>query len=121
MARMGKPAIFAAVLLMLTLSTPPAQARNYNCTFTAKQFCDASGCKSLSPAVRVKLDDQALTYSRCDRRGCDTHPAKISHSGIFTIAEIPGAGTFLKFGSKGDVVEVASQMTAVYVSHGDCR
>lgn len=118
---MRKNLMHAVAAIAALAAAAPASATTYQCTFTQKQSCAAEGCKPVSPSIWVKLDDAAGIYSRCDSRGCDDHRAVFSYRGATHSVEIPGAGAFVKFMDGGEAVEVASQMTMVYVSHGICK
>ena len=111
------------VLAIVALAfAPSALAKPLRCDFTVKRQCDDTGqCRVLPPVVWGLFDPERKTYSRCDRNGCDTYDATVTHSGIYTVVSLPANGLFAKIADDGSAVEVASIGTDVLISYGKCK
>jgi hypothetical protein len=118
-----------AVGVVACFLTFPASAQALRCDITTKFVCVPSGCKTVPPDVWSVIDEAKREYSRCDKKGCDTHDAVIGHSGAFMTVQV-GPNTIAKMATINSELaelkafsfhEVATQMHAVYVSYGTCR
>ena len=92
------------------------------CTPTQKFYCTANGCREIPAQTWALVDAIKGMYARCDKNGCDRYDAAVSRSGVMTNIEVPARALFARFSGSGEAfVEVASQLTDIYVSHGSCK
>jgi hypothetical protein len=112
--------VLAVAFFPLMVSTAAAVT---TCTVTEKYSCSpGNGCKSILPAVEVRIDWNEKLYSRCDKKGCDDLKMNFSVSGDFINIDIPEHSALAKISKDGSsYLEVVTLMTTAVVSHGSCR
>lgn len=107
-----------------------SQAQELRCEIKEKFVCESKGCQRSPPSVWSIIDQRQQTYSRCDKRSCDTYPARIFEAGIFLNVEVPGRSVIAKMALHDEPIsgmrafsfhEVATQFHSVLVSYGDCK
>lgn len=101
-----------------------ARAESWICLTQQRVVCGPEGCEhsQLTDRPFFELDGGGSIYSRCDAKGCTRRQSVSSKSGIYTIVDIPGSGTFMKLVNDGtEFVDVATSGTAAFVSHGVCQ
>ena len=119
LAAIGLLAFFAVIFANIE----PAVAAKYICEVSAKFVCGSdTGCQKNPIGVWNEIDTEQLTLARCDRKGCDRYKAIFATSGAFINISLPQNGMLAKISLiDSKFVEVATVMTAVFVSHGQCR
>jgi len=127
--------IFGATIAMLSASGPqfgtyPPPEGLWVCRADTLAVCGPTSCDrgAARSDAEIRIDLDTGWYRRCDARGCDSYLAEIYRSGIYTYAEIPGSGTFVKMETSLDVrdvnsmryIEVATAGIIAFVDHGVC-
>lgn len=107
-----------------------ADIAELSCFPTSRYDCDLEGCEPAAPATYYFVDYgiESGTYFRCDTKGCDPYPVKVTPSGSFT-QFTPSLGQAMlfkvanddSFGNKGEFVDVATIGTMTLVSFGKCE
>ena len=101
-----------------------------SCFPTSRYDCDLKGCKPAEPATYYFVDygTESGTYFRCDPKGCDPYPVKVTSSGSFTqFTPLLGQAMLFKVTNddplvnKGEFVDVATLGTVTLVSFGKCE
>ena len=102
-----------AFSILFAAMTTAAFAIEYRCDTKEKHVCESgSGCRSIPPSTWNLIDAEKLTYSRCDRRGCDHYDAEFRASGAFINIDVRGRGLIAKMAVDGSsFVEVATLKT----------
>ncbi len=95
--------------------------RALRCEPIVKHICDHEECKKDEPRTWVIVRPSNGEYQRCDRAGCDTYQATVSHSGLWTTLSLPEQAAMLRLTSGGRAVEIAMQGDVAYVYHSQCR
>jgi hypothetical protein len=121
-----RPFCFLVALCVAT----EAQAQELRCEISQKYVCEADGCKPSAPTTWNRIDLKKGTYARCEGNNCETYEARISHSGVFTIIELPGRSAMARIADPVAEVagfkalsfhEVVTQFHTVFVSYGSCK
>lgn len=120
---MGKEMKRVITVFGLLAFAAPALSETLRCDINVKQYCTASeGCRLIPPKVFNRIDMSQQTYQRCDSAGCDTHKVILARSGIYLNIVFPGGSTIAKMVADGsEFLEVATQLTNVYLSFGACQ
>jgi hypothetical protein len=115
-------AVIGAALVSNAQAATVADAAWLKCTPTEKHLCDIGmPCRSIPATSWAEYrPGAAAAYSRCDDQGCQSYPAFVRRSEVFTTIELPGRATFAKIGVDGSFVEVVTLTTQVYISFGRC-
>ena len=136
------------VFFVLSLVAPvPALAQSVwdevRCDYTRRAICDKTGCRDLAirtaflivpplDHLRRAIGDHDLSPAvrRCDDKGCTPVMVQVVSSGIFLNVAAPQAGYILKVASssvdlaeitRGEFVEVATQLLSTYIGYGRCK
>lgn len=100
------------------------------CFPTARFDCTADSCTANAPGTYYFVDygTESGTYFRCDKKGCDSYPVKVSSSGIYTqFSPTQGQAMLFKavtdntLGNRGEFVDVATIGTGAIISYGKCE
>jgi hypothetical protein len=112
-----------SLLALALLAVPaPLAAETLTCTPSKKFYCSPEGCKAVPAKVRVVIDTDKQTYSRCDRNGCDKYDATVNMGGIYLNVLVPGKSVTAKVEFPSlQYLEVASLGLGMYASYGRCK
>ena len=92
------------------------------CRPNAGRICSAEGCKDIKPVTFIRWTPASARYERCGGSSpCDPYTVQLSHSGSYTNLVVPERGMMARVTAGGEFVEVLTQMSAVYVYHGQCQ
>lgn len=108
-----------------------ADIAELSCLPTKRYDCSLEGgCTAAAPASYYFVDygTESGTYFRCDAKGCDKYPVKVTTSGIYT-QFTPELGQAMLFkvtsddalGNRGEFVDIATIGTSAVVSSGMCQ
>jgi hypothetical protein len=114
-----------------SLRDPVLAIAELACFPTSRFNCYQTGCKPAAPGAYFFVDygTEGGTYFRCDVKGCDSYPVKVTRSGLFTHF-IPSENQAMLFkvitedillGDKGEFVDVATLGLGTLVSYGKCQ
>jgi hypothetical protein len=121
---MRKHLLTAAVLLLPTASlAAPETGAAWECKFTQRTVCTATGCSAGNGRTWIYLTPSQESYWRCEGTGfddCDQYKATVANSGAYKVFEIPGRTAFAKVGPTLEVTEVLSLMDGVWINRGQC-
>lgn len=119
---------FGLLFILGLLLAPISAAQNVEtilkCEGTVKFGCSDQGCQNIPPRVITYFNVDKKELSRCDSSGCDVFPADSYNSGIFLLLEARGRGMFLKVNTEDTslpFVEIATAMTSVFTTYGNCE
>ncbi len=114
-------AVFLVVTLGLMVLSIPLAAMTLTCIPNQKFICSKDGCEVVPAGVRVVIDMDKQTYSRCDKNGCDKYDSTVSVRGIYLNFDVGGKSTFTKVEiSSMQYFEIVSLGFVVYTSFGKC-
>lgn len=92
------------------------------CEVSSTQVCGPEGCKPLKTQTYIRWHPNTREYERCGGSSpCDSYNAQVSYSGAWANVSVPDHGLMARLTGSGQFVEVATQMDAVFVYHGQCR
>jgi len=85
------------------------------------EVCNGDTCEMKKPTVFLLIDEVGQTYSRCDRKPCDTYEVTFQQSGAYTIInpKPPKRGE-VRLAADGTYVETNSLLGVVYINRGQC-
>ncbi|MGH6769977.1 MAG: hypothetical protein ACRECO_13255 [Xanthobacteraceae bacterium] len=114
--------IIGFICITAALAGPATAQGTLDCRVTQKLSCAAGeGCTPVAATTWNVVDLARQTYARCDKKGCDSYPASLTRSGVFTVIDVPGRGMTAKIANSGGFLEVATIGIVALVSHGTCR
>ena len=105
----------------LVANTMEMRAEVWKCVPKTSWFCNLDGCKKIKPSVYTILNFKTETYSRCSSSTCDEHSLYARAGGMYTVAEVPGSGAFLKSLNNGEsYVEALATGVSIIQNFGSC-
>ena len=108
-------------LVDLFTKSMPDRAAEWVCRPQRTFNCSIEGCKESDPSIVLVLNFSNKKYSRCDFKGCSDFLMEYTKSGVYTIIELTGRGTFMKASNDGSsFVDVASSGVGVIQNFGEC-
>lgn len=91
------------------------------CRSEQLRVCTPQGCQEEPAKVFVRWTPSKALYQRCGgNEPCGDYEPVVTHSGSWTNLSMPANAMIARVTASGQFVEVATQMEAVLVYHGQC-
>lgn len=115
--------VLIAVFLSLSYAPQSLLAPTWTCKPDRKVYCDASGCRDVTPDSWSRFNIQSREYSRCDQSGCAVFPDAWFHFGDDATAtvSIRSDALMLRVDEAMNYTEAAGDGLGWFISTGSCE